>query len=134
MHPVREPVRDQLVPAGHADASEMCSYAIDVWLDDARVLTDEPALLEIMRTAAEAGHAVVLDSSSYRFPNGAITAVLILSQSHLSVHTWPEFGSANFDLLTCGRLNGELMIGELQTRLAPVRANISRTIRDITIT
>jgi S-adenosylmethionine decarboxylase len=126
--------REQLVPAGHADASEMCSYAIDVWVKDARVLTDGPALLEIMRGAAEAGHAIVLSSSSHQFPNGAITAVLILSQSHLSVHTWPEYGSASFDLLTCGRLNGELMIGELRARLSPVRANISRTIRDVTIT
>jgi S-adenosylmethionine decarboxylase len=114
-----------------ADAGEMCSYALDVWLEDVRPLTDEHRLIEVMRQAAGAGHAVVLGTSAHTFPNGAVTAVLVLSQSHLSVHTWPEHGVANFDLLTCGRLNGELMIASLRESLRPVRANLSRVIRDI---
>ena len=101
---------EQPGPTGHADADEMCSYAIDVWLPTPDLLTDEKAMIEVMGHSAEAGHAVVLGSASYRFPNGVITAVLVLSQSHFSVHTWPEHQSANFDLLTCGRLNGELML------------------------
>ena len=109
----------------------MCSYAMDVWLSETAVLTDEKTLIDIMTEAAEAGHAVVLGSSSHHFPNGAVTAVLVLSQSHLSVHTWPEHGSANFDLLTCGRLNGEAMLARLSDLLKPSRMNVSRVIRDI---
>lgn len=112
-------------------ADEMCSYAVDVWIDDVGPLTDLEGLLAVMRDAAEAGHAVVLGEASHRFPNGAVTAVLILSQSHLSVHTWPEHGSANFDLLTCGRLNGERMIAHLRDALRPARCNVSRVLRDI---
>ncbi len=123
---------DQPEPTGHADADEMCSYAIDVWLPSPDLLTDEKAMIEVMGRSAEAGHAVVLGSASYRFPNGAITAVLVLSQSHFSVHTWPEHQSANFDLLTCGRLNGELMLKELERLLEPTRVNVTRVIRDIT--
>jgi S-adenosylmethionine decarboxylase len=122
---------DQPVPPGHADTGEMCSYAIDVWVADTGILTDEEALTKIMRDCADAGHAVVLGSASHRFPNGALTAVLVLSQSHLSVHTWPEHGSANFDLLTCGRLNGELMIARLEEALNPTRVNSTRVIRDV---
>lgn len=114
-----------------ADAGQMCSYALDVWLDDLALLTDAERLGRLMREAARAGHAIVLDEASHTFPNGAVTAVLVLSQSHLSVHTWPEHGSANFDLLTCGRLNGELMIGHLEAALNPTRTAVTRTGRDI---
>lgn len=122
---------DHLVPTGHADASEMCSYAIDVWINDPVMLTDEIALMGLMRDSAEAGQAVVLCESCYQYPNGAVTGVLVLSQSHFSVHTWPEHRSANFDLLTCGRLNGEMMIERLTEKLQPTRINVTRVIRDI---
>ena len=114
-----------------ADISEMCSYAIDAWFDDIAILTDEPALLAIMRAAADAGDATVLGHTSAIFPNGAVTAVLLLAQSHLSVHTWPEHGLASFDLLTCGRLHGERILAHLRSALHPVRANVVRTIRDV---
>ena len=110
---------------------EMCSYAMDVWLDEPDLLTDEASLLEFLRGAAEAGGATVLGESSAVFPNGAVTAVLLLSQSHLSVHTWPEYRMANFDLLTCGRLNGEHMLDHLKSRLRPARTNVVRVIRDV---
>ncbi len=41
------------------------------------------------------------------FPNGAVTGVLVLAQSHLSIHTWPEFSLANVDLLSYGALRGD---------------------------
>ncbi|MGI5212777.1 adenosylmethionine decarboxylase [Plantactinospora sp. CA-290183] len=110
---------------------EMCSYAIDAWFDDISILTDEATLVQVMRDAAKAGGATVLDHTSAIFPNGAVTAVLLLAQSHLSVHTWPELGLANFDLLTCGRLHGELILEHLRTTLEPSRSNIVRTIRDV---
>lgn len=113
------------------DGTEMCSYAIDVWPEQVSLLTDEVALLALLRATAAAGHAVVLGESHHRFPNGAVTAVLVLSQSHLSVHTWPEHGSANVDLLTCGRLNGELMITYLMKAMPPIRCDITRTNRTV---
>ena len=36
------------------------------------------------------------------FPNDAVTGVLVLAQSHLSIHTWPELSLANVDLLSYG--------------------------------
>lgn len=130
--PSPEPVpsADRVVEAP-VFAGEMCSYALDLWLEPVDVLSDPDRLVAVMRAAAEAGHAEVLDESVHVFPNGAVTAVLLLSQSHLSVHTWPELGMANFDLLTCGRLNGELILAALRDELAPVRANVTRVIRDV---
>jgi S-adenosylmethionine decarboxylase len=109
----------------------MCSYAIDVWLEDTSLLTDPVRLLALMREAAAAGHAVVLGEARHQFPNGAVTAILVLSQSHLSVHTWPEYGSANFDLLTCGRLSGEAMVHHLTGALRPISWHLSRVNRAV---
>lgn len=113
----------------HVD--QLVSYAADVWLDDIAVLTDEAALLAILRAGAAAGNAQVLGEVTHVFPNGAVTAALVLSQSHLTIHTWPEFSLANIDLLAYGILNGNAIIDHVEAALAPVRTNITRLIRDV---
>ena len=113
------------------DTGYMYAHSFDVWLADPAVLTDERRLVSIMRAAAAAGDAVVLGETSHTFPNGAVTAVLMLSQSHLCVHTWPEHSVANFDLITCGRLNGERILRHLEDALEPVRTNSQCVIRSL---
>ena len=46
-------------------------------------------------------HLKVIESCEYRFQNGGLTKVYILSQSHLIIHTWPESKAAHLDLMTC---------------------------------
>jgi S-adenosylmethionine decarboxylase len=119
-------------PITPGDIGEMCSSAMHAWFEDPGVLTDELALLTAMRDAAAAGHATVLGQTSAVFPNGAVSAVLLLSESHLAVHTWPERGQAHFDLLTCGRLSADLIFEHLRSALAPVRSNTVQTTHDLT--
>ncbi|GAA4016391.1 hypothetical protein GCM10022247_44330 [Allokutzneria multivorans] len=114
---------------GAVEVGELCSYAVDAWVADPAILTDEPALLRLLTEAALAGGATILGESRHVFPNGAVTAVLVLSQSHLSIHTWPEFTLANIDLLAYGRINAERMITTLEAGLSPVRTNVSRLLR-----
>jgi S-adenosylmethionine decarboxylase len=114
-----------------AEVVNLESYTIDMQLADPTVLSDRDTLVAIMRAAAERGQAVVLGECAHVFPNGAVTAVLLLSQSHLSVHTWPEYSVANFDLLTCGPLSGELIVASLEAALRPATMTVSRTVRDI---
>ena len=65
-------------------------YTMDAWVSDPAVLTDEPTLRAALYAGARAGGAVVLGEEFCIFPNGAVTGVLVLAQSHLSIHTWPE--------------------------------------------
>ncbi len=68
----------------------------------------------------------MLDSSDVVFPNGAITLVLILAESHLSVHTWPEECLVAIDLFSCGAIDGEAVIDALVTDLGLNSVTISR--------
>ena len=64
----------------------------------------------MLHAAASAGGATVVGEEFYAFPNGAVTGVLLLAQSHLSIHTWPELALANVDLLTCGDIDGDIVL------------------------
>ena len=112
-------------------ASGMRLHALDVWLRDAAVLTDCDALRGLLYRAAVAGGATVLADEFYVFPNGAVTGVLLLAQSHLSIHTWPELRLANVDLLTYGQVDADAVLGVLQTALRPERASLVGVTRGI---
>ncbi len=66
----------------------------------------------------------MLDSSHVIFPNGAVTLVLILAESHLAIHTWPESLIA-VDLFSCGTVAAEQVAGGLikALRLADPRVH-----------
>ena len=53
-----------------------------------------------------------------------MTGVLLLAQSHLSIHTWPELALVNVDLLSCGDIDGELRAEDDPERLDVERANV----------
>jgi S-adenosylmethionine decarboxylase len=114
----------------HAGVGQMCSASMDAWFADVAVLTDEQRLLTSLRDAAAAGGATVVGQASAVFDNGAVTAVLLLAESHLSVHTWPEYGYASFDVLTCGKLSAERIFAYLESSLEPVRIKVRQSVRD----
>ena len=98
-------------------------HALDAWVRSPAVLTDVVRLEEILYAGAAAGRATVVGEEFYVFPNGAVTGVLVLAQSHLSIHTWPELLLANVDLLTYGDVDGELVLRAICERLDVERAN-----------
>ena len=100
-------------------------HALDAWVRRTRVLTDVHELKAILHAGAEAGGAVVLGEEFCVFPNGAVTGVLVLAQSHLSIHTWPEFALANVDLLSYGALRGDDVLDAICAGLAVERATVT---------
>lgn len=100
-------------------------YAMDAWVRHATVLTQPARLRAILYAAAEAGGATVLGEEFCVFPNGAVTGVLVLAQSHLSIHTWPEFALANVDLLSYGDLRGVDVLGVIRDELDVERMSLT---------
>jgi S-adenosylmethionine decarboxylase len=113
----------ELRPAKHTE-QPMRLHAMDAWVRTASVLTDADELRAVLAAAAAAGGATVVGEEFYTFPNGGVTGVLLLAQSHLSIHTWPELSLANVDLLTCGDIDGELVLQTIRERLDVERAHV----------
>ncbi|HTP16558.1 MAG TPA: S-adenosylmethionine decarboxylase [Streptosporangiaceae bacterium] len=93
--------------------ASMVLYAVDGTVAPGTPVSELAALTGIANTAVRAGDGHILETSHVIFPNGAITLVLILAESHLSIHTWPEQSLIAIDLFSCGAIDGETVIGEL---------------------
>jgi S-adenosylmethionine decarboxylase len=72
------------------------------------LLDDERYLVELLENAAEASGATVLETISKKFAPQGVTVVSLLSESHISIHTWPEEGRAAVDVYTCGNSNPKI--------------------------
>lgn len=65
-------------------------------------LSDIFGITEAVRMGIKASGATELNMSYKIFENGGVSAVFLLSESHVSIHTWPESSYASLDFYTCG--------------------------------
>ncbi|SFJ51325.1 adenosylmethionine decarboxylase [Jannaschia pohangensis] len=84
---------------------------------------DPETLAEAMEAAAVAAGATVLSRHFHPFEGGGVTGVLMLAESHVTVHTWPEHGYAALDLFMCGDAPVEAAADHLDAALAPARTS-----------
>ncbi len=68
---------------------------------DTDILSDEKILEKIVRDAAREGNLTLLDVRYWKI-NPGVSIVGIILESHISIHTWPEYGFATIDVYTCG--------------------------------
>src|ERR1700729_2983416 len=101
----------------HEAALPKLLYAVDARVGPDSPVTDVAVLQGLATAAVDAGGGHVLDASHVIFPNGAITLVLILAESHLSIHTWPEEDLVAVDLFSCGAIDGDAVISALARSL-----------------
>ena len=74
---------------------------LDLW--GASNLTDPGLIDRALRDAAEAADATILHSHFHHFgPDGGVSGVVVLAESHISIHTWPERDFAAVDIFMCG--------------------------------
>jgi S-adenosylmethionine decarboxylase len=91
---------------------------IDLW--EASRLDELDHVERAMREAVEAAGATLLQIHLHHFtPNGGITGVAILAESHISIHSWPERGYAAIDIFMCGDAQPQLAIPVLKAAFRP---------------
>ena len=85
-------------------------------------LSDRDFLKDTLLSACRVSGATILSESFHSFsPYGGVSGVVIIAESHFSVHTWPEYGYAAIDIFTCGnsihtQKAVDLLVGKLQAR------------------
>ncbi len=75
---------------------------VELYDCDREALNDLDLLRDVMVKAAIDCGAVVLGDSFHRFSPQGVSGVVVIAESHLSIHTWPEYGYAAVDVFTCG--------------------------------
>ncbi|MEM9136495.1 MAG: adenosylmethionine decarboxylase [Cyanobacteria bacterium P01_F01_bin.42] len=66
------------------------------------LLNDQDFVRETLKQAAEVAQSALLGELSHQFEPQGVTALVMLAESHISIHTWPETGYAAVDVFTCG--------------------------------
>jgi len=69
---------------------------------DKEVIDDLGFLRDTLQAAASEAKATVLGESFHQFSPHGVSGVVIIAESHLFIHTWPECGYAAVDIFTCG--------------------------------
>ena len=75
---------------------------VDGFGAESQVLNDAEALAVLLVGACQQTGATVLSTSKHKFAPYGVTVVLLLAESHASIHTYPEHGAYMADVFTCG--------------------------------
>jgi len=92
---------------------------------DEHRLLDKDYLEKAMLNAAKESGATIVSSSFNKFEPQGVSGVVIIAESHFTVHAWPEHNYAAVDMFTCGDIDLDRAVDSLQASLAARRAVIS---------
>ncbi|KAF1074114.1 adenosylmethionine decarboxylase [Halodesulfovibrio sp. MK-HDV] len=94
---------------------------------DFSTLNNKKVIASTLNAVCAAGAFTKLNSVEHSFSPHGITMLYLLSESHISIHTWPEHGYAAIDVFTCGTPPSEKLIVEaLQANLNPKHYDIKK--------
>ena len=83
------------------------------------------AIDALLRAGAQAAGARILHSHFHSFGEAmGVTGVVLLAESHISIHTWPEFGFAAADIFMCGDAQPQRALDVIDAALAPTTRSV----------
>jgi S-adenosylmethionine decarboxylase len=113
----------------------MCEYKFEglhyiASFKDCKIV-ENASLVSLFEDAIRKSGATILNYSEHAFPNGGITFVFLLSESHCSVHTYPEHNSLFIDLFTCGdKIDHQIFHNTIIEALEPHHVSTQMLLRD----
>lgn len=75
---------------------------VEMYDCDRNLLNNQSFIRENMLAAAEKAGATIIGDTFHSFSPHGVSGAVVIAESHLSIHTWPEYGFAALDLFTCG--------------------------------
>ena len=90
------------------------------------ILNEADVIEEIGRESARLAGATVLKSEKHQFTPQGVSVVVFIAESHIAIHTWPEYDYAAVDIFTCGeKVNPRLALDYIVQKLG---AEVSRSL------
>ena len=104
-------------------------WLVDMY--DCERLPTEPHVLEaILIAAAEMAGATVVQSCFHRFSPIGLSGVVVIAESHLAAHTWPEFKTMCVDLFSCSeRINAQIAIDQIAKEVGALNCHSRMELR-----
>jgi S-adenosylmethionine decarboxylase len=98
------------------------------------VMTDTDALRTLCVGAVEAAGLQPVGTLFHRFPGGGVTGAVLLAESHLAVHTWPELEAVTVDVYVCNygadnSARAEALLASIEAAFAPTQRQHHRLLR-----
>ena len=92
----------------------------DLYGVNADTLSCAAVLEDLLRQGAQSAGAKILVSHFHAFGTGqGVTGVVLLAESHISIHTWPEYGYAAVDIFMCGNAQPQRALETIRQALQP---------------
>ncbi|MCK4777342.1 MAG: adenosylmethionine decarboxylase [Actinomycetia bacterium] len=103
---------------------------VEFW--NCKSLNSEETAREGLKEAVKAAGATLLALEVHKFEPHGITGIAIIAESHISIHTWPEFDYAAIDIFTCGnKVNPDAAVEALKKYYSPEHVQIVEIRRGI---
>lgn len=129
---------------GEDEAKQVASYVnkdgvlfagthllIDLW--GATNLNSPKQIEDVLQECAILCGATILHSHMHHFAPQGVSGVIVLAESHISIHTWPERGYASLDIFMCGTCNPYNSLPLLKQYFKPISVQVSEHKRGIRV-
>ena len=97
---------------------------VELFECNTEALKSRELLQNLLEKAAKAANVTIVQSVFHQYSPQGVTGIVIIEESHLSIHTWPEYGYASVDFYTCGDGVPEKALSVIQKGLEAERAEI----------
>ena len=93
------------------------------------ILKNTDTIEKSMLTAARTSNATIVESVFHQFNPWGVSGAVIIAESHLTIHTWPEHNYAAVDLFTCGDIDYEAGLRVLKDLLESKHYEVKKILR-----
>ncbi|HDJ50739.1 MAG TPA: adenosylmethionine decarboxylase [Thermoprotei archaeon] len=98
---------------------------VELYGCNGQALNDVKLIAKMLKEATEAANATILSVQVHPLTPQGVSGVVVLAESHISIHTWPELGYASLDIYTCGEhTKPERALEVIREYLNPKNVNI----------
>lgn len=104
---------------------------VDLYECDANIIDDLEAVKEIAHRILREIKSGIVEECSHKFEPIGITYIAVITTSHFSVHTWPEYGYAAVDIFSCDTNLPEILAEKLKNAFGAKRIKTRMFERDI---
>ena len=99
---------------------------------DKALINDHEFIEEVMLRAVEISGATIVRPVFHKFNPHGVSGVVVIAESHFSIHTWPEYGYCALDIFTCGdEIDNQAALSHLKNQLKAGNLSVSEIKRGV---